>query len=170
MANVFIFILLNDGWMVDLAMGSFQFLTIVLVFCHPLDPWIFIRNVCWEWNMKQIEAIPPSVLSISTAFLGLIEQTLNREYITLILDGLESRSRLLHWVSLKSSTVPSIDRKNTLFAHYWQTEFEKLPAHIQDGFFPWERFRMNVSIESHWKPAKIYFFPKSASLTKFMER
>ena len=93
---------------------------------------------------------------------------LQREYMTLILNGLDSRSRLLHWVSLKSSTVPSIDRKNTLFAHYWQTEFEKSPAHIQDGFFSWERFRMNVSIESHWKHPKIQFLSMSASLTKFM--
>ena len=54
-------ILLNDGWMVDLAMGSFGFLTIFLIFWHPWDPWICIRSVCWKWNLKQIEAIPPSV-------------------------------------------------------------------------------------------------------------
>ena len=54
-------ILLNDGWMVDLAMGSFGFLTIFLIFWHPWDPWICIRSVCCKWNLKQIEAIPPSV-------------------------------------------------------------------------------------------------------------
>ena len=55
------FFLLNDGWMVDLAMGSFRFLTIFLIFWHPWYPWICIRSVCWVWNLKQIEAILPSV-------------------------------------------------------------------------------------------------------------
>ena len=57
-------ILLNDGWMVDLAMGSFGFLTIFLIFWHPWDPWICICSVCWKWNLKRIEAIPPSVLHL----------------------------------------------------------------------------------------------------------
>ena len=55
-------ILLNDGWMVDLAMGSFGFLTIFLIFWYPWDPWKWILSVCSKWNLKQIEAIPPSLL------------------------------------------------------------------------------------------------------------
>ena len=44
--------------MVDLAMSIFEFLTKILVFWHP---WVCIRSVCSKWNLKQIEAIPPSV-------------------------------------------------------------------------------------------------------------
>ena len=54
-------ILLNDGWMVDLAMGSFGILTIFLIYWHPWDLWICIRSVCCKWNLKQVEAIPPNV-------------------------------------------------------------------------------------------------------------
>ena len=54
-------ILLNFGWMVDLAMSSFEFLTKFLVFWHPWHPWVCIRSVCWKWDLKQIETIPPSV-------------------------------------------------------------------------------------------------------------
>ena len=61
-------ILLNDGWMVDLAMGSFGFLTIFLIYWHPWDPWICIRSVCWKSNLKQIEAIPPSVVCMVDIF------------------------------------------------------------------------------------------------------
>ena len=53
-----VFDLLHFGWMVDLAMSVFEFLTKFLVFWHP---WVCIRIVCWKWNLKQIEAIPPSV-------------------------------------------------------------------------------------------------------------
>ena len=49
--------------MVDLAMSIFEFLTKFLIFWHPWDPWICIRSVCWKWNLKQIEAIPPNVKS-----------------------------------------------------------------------------------------------------------
>ena len=55
------FILLNFGWMVDLAMIIFEFLTKFLVLWHPWHPWVYIRSVCWKCNLKQIEAIPPSV-------------------------------------------------------------------------------------------------------------
>ena len=55
------FILLNFGWMVDLAMSIFENLTKFLVFWHPWQPWVCIRSVSWKWNLKQIEAIPPSV-------------------------------------------------------------------------------------------------------------
>ena len=51
-------ILLHFGWMVDLAMSIFEFLTKFLVFWHP---WVCIRSVWWKWNLKQIEAIPPSL-------------------------------------------------------------------------------------------------------------
>ena len=54
-------ILLNDGWMVDLAMGSFGFITVFLIFWHSLDPWICICCACWKQNLKQIEAIPHCV-------------------------------------------------------------------------------------------------------------
>ena len=54
-------ILLNFGWMVDLAMSIFEFLTKFLVFWHPWHPWVCIRSVCWKWNLKQIRAIAPSV-------------------------------------------------------------------------------------------------------------
>ena len=47
--------------MVDLAMSIFEFLTKFLVFWHPWHPWVCIRSVCWKWNLKQIEAIPPSM-------------------------------------------------------------------------------------------------------------
>ena len=54
-------ILLNFGWMVDLAMSIFEFLTKFLIFWHPWHPWVCIRSICWKWNLKQIEEIPPSV-------------------------------------------------------------------------------------------------------------
>ena len=57
-------ILLNFGWMVDLAMSIFEFLTKFLVLWHPWHPWVCIRSVCWKCNLKQIEAIPPSVRHI----------------------------------------------------------------------------------------------------------
>ena len=63
-------ILLNFGWMVDLAMSIFEFLTKFLVFWHPWHPWVCIRSVCWKWNLKQIEAIPPSVTLIHYELLG----------------------------------------------------------------------------------------------------
>ena len=44
--------------MVDLAMSIFEFFTKFLIFWHP---WVCIRSVFWKWNLKQIEAIPPSV-------------------------------------------------------------------------------------------------------------
>ena len=56
-------ILHNFGWMVDLAMSIFEFHTKFLIFWHHWDLWICIRSVCWKWNLKQIEAIPPSVYS-----------------------------------------------------------------------------------------------------------
>ena len=61
-------ILLNFGWMVDLAMGIFEFLTNFLVFWHPWHPWVCIRSVCRKWNLKQIEAIPPIVHFINNCF------------------------------------------------------------------------------------------------------
>ena len=30
-------------------------------FDTPIHPWVCILSVCWKWNLKQIEAIPPSV-------------------------------------------------------------------------------------------------------------
>ena len=63
MANCFWFYSLmgeRSTWQVT--MGSLGFLTIFLIFLHPWDPWICIHSVCWKWNLKQIEAIPPSVL------------------------------------------------------------------------------------------------------------
>ena len=54
-------ILLNFGWMVDLAMSIFEFLTKFLILWHPWQLWGCIRSVSWKWNLKQIEAIPPSV-------------------------------------------------------------------------------------------------------------
>ena len=57
-------ILLHFGWMVDLAMSIFEFLTKVLVIWDPWHPWVCIRSVCCKWNLKQIEAIPPSVYYI----------------------------------------------------------------------------------------------------------
>ena len=53
-------ILLNLGWMVDLAMSIFVFLTKFLIFWHPWHLWVCIRsdlNHC----LKQIFAIPPTV-------------------------------------------------------------------------------------------------------------
>ena len=64
-------ILLNDGWMVDLAMNIFEFITKFLVLWHPWHPWVCFRSVYWKWNLKQIEACPPtcgvSVLNIILA-------------------------------------------------------------------------------------------------------
>ena len=37
-------ILLNFGWMVDLAMSIFEFLTKFLIFRHPWHPWVCIRS------------------------------------------------------------------------------------------------------------------------------
>ena len=37
-------IFLNDGWMVDLAMNIFEFITKFLVFWHPWHPWVCIRS------------------------------------------------------------------------------------------------------------------------------
>ena len=62
-------ILLNFGWMVDLAMSIFEFLTKFLVLWHPWHPWVCIRSVCWKCNLKQIEAIPPSVQALRAWFL-----------------------------------------------------------------------------------------------------
>ena len=51
--------------MVDLEMSIFEFLTNFLIFWHHWHPWVCVRSVCWEsvwkWNLKLIEAIPPSV-------------------------------------------------------------------------------------------------------------
>ena len=50
-------ILFNFGWMVDLAMSIFEFLTKFLIFWHPWHPWMCIRS-----DLKQIWAIlPPTV-------------------------------------------------------------------------------------------------------------
>ena len=49
-------ILLNFGWMVELAMSIFEFLIKFTVFWHPWHPWVCIRSVCWNkiWNrLKQ---------------------------------------------------------------------------------------------------------------------
>ena len=48
--------------LVDLAMSIFEFRTKFLIFWHPWHPWGCIHSVCWKWNLKQIEAIPPSVI------------------------------------------------------------------------------------------------------------
>ena len=37
-------ILLNFGWMVDLAMSIFEFLNKFLIFWHPWHPWVCIRS------------------------------------------------------------------------------------------------------------------------------
>ena len=50
-------ILLNFGWMVDLAMSIFEFLIKSMVFWHPWHLWVCIRSVCWKWNLEQIDAI-----------------------------------------------------------------------------------------------------------------
>ena len=31
------------------------------IFWHPWHPWVCIRSDCWKWNLKQNQAIPPSV-------------------------------------------------------------------------------------------------------------
>ena len=49
-------ILLNFGWMVDLAMSIFEFLTKFLIFWLPWHPWVCVRS-----DLKQIWAIPPTV-------------------------------------------------------------------------------------------------------------
>ena len=49
-------ILLNFGWMVDLAMSIFEFITKFLIFWHPWHPWVCVRS-----DLKQIWAIPPTV-------------------------------------------------------------------------------------------------------------
>ena len=57
-------IILNDGWMVDLAMSMFESIKKFLVLWHswhPWHPWVRIRSGCWKWNLKQIEAIPPNM-------------------------------------------------------------------------------------------------------------
>ena len=59
--------------MVDLAMSIFQFLTKFVIFWHPWHPWVCVRSVyrwaVWKWNLKQIEAIPPSVRMASVVRL-----------------------------------------------------------------------------------------------------
>ena len=52
---------MDFGWMVDLAMSIFECLTKFLILWHPWHPWGCIHSVCWKRNLKQIEAIPPSV-------------------------------------------------------------------------------------------------------------
>ena len=58
--------------MVDLAMSIFEILNKFLTFWHPWHPWVCVRSVCWslvwKWNLKQIEAISPSVHSIQFHF------------------------------------------------------------------------------------------------------
>ena len=54
-------ILLNFGWMVDLAMSIFEFLTKFLIFWHPWHPWVCVRS-----DLKQIWVIPPTVFLISS--------------------------------------------------------------------------------------------------------
>ena len=50
---MFFFILLNFGWMFELAMSIFEFHNKFLIFLHP---WVCIRS-----DLKQILAIPPTV-------------------------------------------------------------------------------------------------------------
>ena len=50
-------ILLNFGWMVNLAMSTFEFLTKFLVFWPPWHPWVCVRS-----DLKWIWAIPPTVI------------------------------------------------------------------------------------------------------------
>ena len=57
-------ILLNFGWMVDLAMNIFEFLTKFLIFWHPWHPWVCVRS-----DLKQIWAIPPTVPRVPMASL-----------------------------------------------------------------------------------------------------
>ena len=57
--NVFL-ILRNFGWMVDLAMSIFVFLTKFLIFWHPWHPWVCIRSDL-KPLLKQIVVIPPTV-------------------------------------------------------------------------------------------------------------
>ena len=56
-------ILLNFGWMVDLAMSIFVFFTKFLFCCHPWHLWVCI---CSDLNhcLKQIFVIPPTVLRL----------------------------------------------------------------------------------------------------------
>ena len=63
-------ILLNDGWMVDLAMGSFGFITIFLIFWHPWDPWICIRSVCWKFNWNRFKQLLESSPAVHLVLLG----------------------------------------------------------------------------------------------------
>ena len=64
-------ILLNFGWMVDLAMSIFEVLTKFLVFWHPLHPWVCIRSdlkPLFETDMSdssycELAAIPYSIIS-----------------------------------------------------------------------------------------------------------
>ena len=94
-------ILLNFGWMVDLAMSIFEFLTKFLVFWHPWHPWVCIRSVCWKWNLKQIEAIPPSVR---------IHQKRNWQNTLLCTELIETDNNI-SWISRSESTelLPSIE-------------------------------------------------------------
>ena len=66
MANCFWFYSILAGW----STWQWVFLNFSQKFWHPWHPWVCIRSVCWKWNLKQIEAIPPSVTLIHYELLG----------------------------------------------------------------------------------------------------
>ena len=51
----------NFGWMVDLGMQIFEFVTLFLIIRHPEDPWVCIRS-----SLKQKSFQSPSVLLCCT--------------------------------------------------------------------------------------------------------
>ena len=97
-------ILLNDGWMVDLAMGSFRLLIIFLIFWHHWDPWICISSVCWKWNLKQIEAIPPSV-HVGVNLTSEYENKLKFQSKAKIVDTFEYKIEIIILQVLKILTI-----------------------------------------------------------------
>ena len=58
--NIFWFYSILAGWS-TWQWVFFEFPWNFLFFWHPWHPWVCIRSVCWKWNLKQIEAVPPSV-------------------------------------------------------------------------------------------------------------
>ena len=115
-------ILLNFGWMVDLAMSIFEFLTKFLIFWHPWHPWVCIRS-----DLKQIWAIPHTVARfMHTKFskIGYLALVIFGHFITVIF--------ITQWSLLGKPRCPmgkNSDNGNgvsrSLGAYFWNKKKEK---------------------------------------------
>ena len=96
-------------------------------YCHTWHPWVCIRSVCWKWNLKQIEAIPPSVhlqLLIPLILPKQRQIMCCSNFYGSDVNILKSKQGLCN-SSLSHKSLPSLEFHQTCFEHQLQLHFPK---------------------------------------------